>query len=213
MLSAILAISLVTLVLFIPLFLLYTTRWAVDPSTNITIAVLSYRSHYPFPPEIARNIIAIVTGVFNPMAVVIVTVSSILVLVKLGAARTMRKQMTNSRGQTHTGQSETKVTKMLLAVCFLFIILMLPETTGILVNYFVPEFGLRGCYQNTFDLFVRVMSLASCLNSSVNFIAYVSLSAKFRATLYQILKFSAVTTATIPKSQVSATADSYLNDT
>ena len=211
--SAILAISLLTLVLFIPLFLLYTSRWTVDPSTNVTIAVLSYRPNFPFPPEIVRNIIAIVIGVFNPTAVVIVTVSSVLVVVKLGAAMKTRKQMTNSEGQTHADQSETKITKMLLSVCFLFIILMLPETTVNLVNYFVPEFGLRGCYHNTFEIFVRVVSLASCLNSSVNFIAYVSLSAKFRETASQILKCHAVSRTTMSKAGVSTTSVRYLDDT
>ena len=213
MLSAVVAISLVTLVLFIPLFLLYTSHWTVDPSTNATIAVLSYRPNFPFPPEIARNIIAIVIGVFNPMAVVTVTVSSVLVVVRLGAARKMRKQMTNSEGQTQTGQSETKITKMLLSVCILFIILMLPKTTVNLVNYFVPEFGLRRCYHNTFEICVRVVSLASCLNSSINFIVYVSLSAKFRATLHQIPKCSAVGITTVPKAVVSATSVSRLTNT
>ena len=187
MLSAVVSICVAPLVLFIPMFLLYTTRWTVDPATNATIAVLSYRPHYPFPPEVARNIVAIVIGVLMPTSVFIVIVSSVLVVAKLGAARKMRKEMSNSQSETRTGQSEAKITKMLLSVCFLFIILMMPETVGTLVNYILPEFGLGGCYHNTFNFFFRVVSVASCLNSSVNFIAYVSLSARFRATLRQIL--------------------------
>ena len=186
MLSAVVSICVASLVLFIPVFLLYTTRWTVDPATNATIAVLSHRPHYPLT-EVAENISRIVVGVLTPTSAVIVIVSSVLVVAKLGAARKMRKEMSNSQSERRTGQSEAKITKMLLSVCFLFIILMMPETVGTLVDYILPEFGLGGCYHNTYNFFFRVVSVASCLNSSVNFIAYVSLSARFRATLRQIL--------------------------
>ena len=192
MLSAIITIYVTGLVLFIPMFLLYTTRWTVDPSTNTTIAVLSHRPDYPLHPSIPKRIAGSVTAVLKPTAVFIVLISSGLVVVKLGVAKRTRRQMSNSQSQKSAGQSEAKITKMLLSVCFLFIIFMLPETTGTLVNFLVPEFDIKGCYQSTFELFFRFVSLASCLNSSVNFIAYVSLSAKFRATLRHIIRCSAV---------------------
>ena len=192
MLSAIIAIYVVSLVLFMPMLLLYTTRWTVDPSTNATVAVLAFRPNYPFGSDIPIHIIAILTGVLVPVAVVVVIISSVLVVVKLGAASRIRKEMSGSQSERSSGQSETKITKMLLSVCFLFIIFTMPETTGIVVNYFLPEFGPKRCYHNTFSVFIRVMSLLSCLNSSVNFIAYVSLSGKFRTTLRQILRCPAV---------------------
>ena len=188
MLSAIITIYVVTLILFLPRFLLYTTRWTVDPSTNVTIAVLSVRPDYPFHPDVPKQIVAVLTGVLIPTATVIVTVSSVLIIVKLGVARKTRQQMTNSESQKSAGKPEDKITKMLLCICFLFIILMLPEMTGTLVNSFLPEFGPGGCYRNTFILFFRFVSVASSLNSSVNFIAYASLSAKFRTTLRKILR-------------------------
>ena len=183
----IITIYVATLVLFTPMFLLYTTSWTVDPYTNATIAVLSHRPNFLLHPDLPRQVIAIITGVLKPTAVLVVIVSSVVVVVKLGAARRMRKLMADSQRGKITGQSEAKITQMLLSLCILFVVLTLPETTGILVNYFLSEFGLKGCYHNTFDLFFRVMSVGSCLNSSVNFVAYVSLSAKFRRSLSQML--------------------------
>ena len=187
MLSAIITIHVVSLVLYMPLLLLYTIRWTEDPSTNATIPVLSYRPGYPFHPDVPRHIVSIASGVVKPTSVFIVTTSSILVVVKLGVARRVRNKMANSLNESKTGQSEAKITKMLLSICVIFIICMLPETTGALVSYFLPEFGLKGCYQNTFSIFFIVVSVASCFNSSANFLAYASLSAKFRTTLRQIL--------------------------
>ena len=192
MVAAIVTIYVISLVLFIPVFLLYTTNWTVDPTTNVTIAVLSHRPHYPFPPEVPRHIVAVLTAVLQPTSVITVTVSSVLVIVKLGVARKKRKQMSNSQSETSAGQSEAKITKMLLSVCILFIIFTLPETIGTLVSFLLPEFGLKRCYHNTYELYYRTVVVASCLNSSVNFIAYVSLSTKFRTTLGQILPCSTV---------------------
>ena len=187
MLSVVVTIYVVTLVLFMPMFLLFVTRLAVAPSTNATTSGPNSHSHSAIPGDI----LAMTTGILMPTSVFIVIVSSVLVVVKLGAARRTRKQMSNSQNERSASQAEVKITQMLLSVCFLFIILALPETTGTLVNYFLPDFALTRCYHNTFSLFVRVVSVASCLNSSVNFIAYVSLSAKFRATLRQIQQCSA----------------------
>ena len=186
MLTAIVTTYVVSLVLFTPMFLHFTARWTVDPSTNTTIAVLSTRDH-PFHPDVPRRILAIVTGVLLPTDLFVVIVSSVLVVVKLGAARRLRKQMSNSQSERNSGQSEAKITQMLLSICILFIILMVPETAGTLLTYFIPELGPAGCFRNTFNVFFRIVSVLSCLNSSVNFIAYVSLSAKFRTTLLQIL--------------------------
>ena len=215
MLSAIITIYVVSLVLFLPIFLLYTTRWTVDPSTNATTVVLSHRSHYPLHPDVPQHIIAIVTGVLMPLTILIVIVSSVLVVVKLGSARKMRKEMANSQSESRAGQSEAKITRMLLSVCFLFIILALPETIGTLANYFIPEFGPRRCYHNTFIVFYRFVSLASCMNSSVNFVAYVSLSGKFRTTLSQILRCSAVcsTDTSTPSARVSTLSVTHLTST
>ena len=212
MLSAILTIYTAALVLFLPMFLLYTTRWTVDPSTNTTIAVMVYRSNYSFHPDVPKNIIAILTGVLVPTSVFIVMISSVLVVVKLAAAMKTRRQMTNSQSESGAGESEAKITNMVLSVCFLYIALMLPETIVTLVNYALPEFEFRGCYHNTFSVFVRIMSLFSCLNSSVNFIAYVSLSAKFRTTLLQILRCSSIRRAKADTSKpgVSSTSTTRL---
>ena len=214
MLSAIVTIYVVSLVLFMPMLLLYTIRWTEDPSTNATIAVLSYRPGYPINPDVPRQIIGIVSGVVKPTSVFIVTISSILVVVKLRAARRTRNQMANSQTESKTGQSEAKITNMLLSVCVLFIIFMLPETTGLLVNYFLPEFGLRGCYRNTLHLLFRVVSVASCVNSSANFVAYASLSGKFRTTLRQILRCSSLFSTAEDSSNpgASTTSASRLTD-
>ena len=123
-----------------------------------------------------------------PTSVLIVVISSVVMVVKLGRARKMRKEMSTSQSERSTGEAEAKITQMLLSVCCLFIIFTVPETTGTLVNVFLPQFDLRGCYRNTFQLFFQVVSVASCLNASVNSIAYISLSAKFRTTLRQVLR-------------------------
>ena len=191
MLSAVLAIFVATLILFIPLFLMFAATGTGQPATNVTTTMLSNRPHYPFHPDVPKHIIAVVTGVLMPSAFIVVTVSSVLVVVKLGTARMRRKQMSNSQSERTAAQSEASITRMLMCVCFLFIILTLPETTGTLANYAFPEFGHRECYHNTFNVFFRIVTVASCLNSSVNFIAYVSLSAKFKTTLRQIMRWPA----------------------
>ena len=123
--------------------------------------------------------------------------------------------MANSQSESSAGQSEAKITRMLLSVCFLFIILALPETTVTLVNYFIPEFGPKQCYHNTFNVFFRVVSVASCLNSSVNFVAYVSLSGKFRTTLSQTLQCFAIrgTETSTPSTRASTVSVTRLTST
>ena len=214
MLWAVITIYVVTLILFMPMFLVYTTRWAVDPSTNATVPVLSHRPNYPFHPDVPKHILVMLTGIIMPVAVLVVIVSSVLVLVKLAVARKTRQQMASSQSQKHSSQSDTKITQMLLSLCLLFIILTLPNATGAMLNYFVPGFDFEGCYRNTFAVFFRFVSMASCLNSSVNFIAFASLSAKFRAALTDILKCSEVISkdADISASGLSSMADSRLTN-
>ena len=89
----------------------------VHPSVPAVHHKLDCRSHHqrhhrcsvssstftPFPPEVPRHIVAVLTGVLKPTTVTIVTVSTILVIVKLEVARRKRKQMSNSQSQTSAG--------------------------------------------------------------------------------------------------------------
>ena len=78
---------------------------------------------------------------------------------------------------------EAAVTRMLVAVCVVYVVCTLPTVAHASFRYFLPSFDSKGRFRNTFYATVSITHLMASLNASVNFVVYVSVGTKFKETL------------------------------
>nr|KAG5688418.1 hypothetical protein BaRGS_001200 [Batillaria attramentaria] len=184
MLAAIVFTYLIILAGYAPTFFLYTVKWVTDPQTKRATAFFVPVDNYAIDITIPGFITTVLTLIVKPVSILIVVLCSVVTVVKLKQATKVRSQMSESQSQV--SQSEAKITKMLLLLSVIYIICILPDACGALINYFIPDFFLYRKYHNIFVIVYETIFAGSCLNSSANFFAYLWLSSKFRTTLLQV---------------------------
>ena len=177
MLTVILLVYILLLAVYVPSLFLSKVSWRFDPTTNRSTAYLV--ENY----ALASAIPVIVGTVFivKPVSILVVIICSSVSIDRLRKATKKRRAMIEI--QSAASQSETRVTQMLLFLCVTYVVCVFPDVAGAFTAYFVPEFMLYRKHHNLFIVCFDVFFLLSCLNSTVNFFAYLALSTRFRATL------------------------------
>ena len=156
----------------------------VDVETNATmyVAVLSqfYIKNKLFV-DIIYNYILAISIPFISLAVVVVSTSITVLFLRRAFAW---KQ--TSANITASETKETVVTKMLLLVCYVYVVCVTPSVANAFVVQFFEGWLPTGRYSNTFYVYVALMHTLTALNSSVNFFIYYSRGTKFRGTLRKL---------------------------
>ena len=181
MLTVLLLVYILLFGLYAPSLFLYKVGWRFDPATNRTMAYLE--DHFPL-----ASVIRIIVGVIfivKPVSMFVVIICSSISIAQLRKAAKRRRAMRES--QSAASQSETRVTKMLLFLCVTYVVCVFPDVVGAFTVYFVHEFFFFRKYHNIFVVCFEMFFFFSCLNSTVNVFAYLTLSTRFRATLGEMV--------------------------
>ncbi|KAK7492425.1 hypothetical protein BaRGS_00016298, partial [Batillaria attramentaria] len=119
----------------------------------------------------------------KPLGTALVVTCSLITYIQLRRARRTREDMTSKQSTS----SDAKITRMLLFVSAISVLCVTPEIVVAFTNMFVPEFEYFKNFHNLVLLIFSMIFLAWSINSSVNFLIYVVMSSKFRATLIKLI--------------------------
>ncbi|XP_076455768.1 uncharacterized protein LOC143290302 [Babylonia areolata] len=163
-----------------------TVKWRVDPSTNRSIAYSVNTSWFPPDGKIQKYLLYYLGFISQPLFFIVVVVCSVVTVVNLRKTYRKRLQMTGARTEEGDVRSN-KITTMLLCLCVIYTVIFVPRTCAAIIYTLFPEFNLYRKYHNSFFVVYQIFMLtASCVNSAVNFFAYLALSSKFRRDLKEV---------------------------
>lgn len=80
-------------------------------------------------------------------------------------------------------RGQTVLVRMLVVVCFIYMLCTTPVVTLALTRFTVYEFRADGLHRDLFLFTHTVMSFTAMLNSSIHFFVYVTMSSRFRHEL------------------------------
>ncbi|KAK7492450.1 hypothetical protein BaRGS_00016323 [Batillaria attramentaria] len=170
--------------IYVPHFFRWDVSWSKDPGTNRTVVILNTTSfgteHHDWLYVLSRDVILLA---IKPIGTVLVVMCSVITSVQVRRARRARDDMTQSKPTS----SDAKITRMLLFVSVISVSCVIPEIILSFVNIFVPEFDYYKTYHNIYLIGFFTIFLALSVNSSANFLIYVVMSSKFRATLIALI--------------------------
>ncbi|KAA3679942.1 uncharacterized protein DEA37_0014935 [Paragonimus westermani] len=100
----------------------------------------------------------------------------------VSVARTRSSRSRASLPITDRDRMETRMTRLLLAVVFIFIIALLPQAILLFLNGLLGNCFTDNVYNNLGDL----TDLLTIVNSCINFVLYCSMSQQFRTTFLRL---------------------------
>lgn len=156
----------------------------VDVETNATMYVAIFSRFYlenRLLIDIVYNYLLALSIPFISLVVVIISTS--ITVVYLRRAFAWKQQSANV---TAADTVETVVTKMLLIVCYVYVVCVTPSVLSAFLLQFIDGWEPTGPFANTFFAYVALMHTLSALNSSSNFFIYYARGSKFRGTLREL---------------------------
>ncbi|XP_076448433.1 uncharacterized protein LOC143285105 [Babylonia areolata] len=160
----------------------FTVGSKLDENTNTTLytAVLSdfYLQNKVFVDIVYNYLLAIALPFASLVVVIFSTITTVIFLKR---ALSWKQKSANVMDR-----KEAAVTKMLLLVCYVYVICVTPSVVNAFVVQFVEGWIPTGRYSNTFYAYVALMHLLTALNSSLNFFIYYLRGSKFRSTLNKL---------------------------
>ncbi|XP_076448626.1 uncharacterized protein LOC143285253 [Babylonia areolata] len=163
----------------------YTVGTITDSNSNTTRyrAVFSdFYLHNKVFVDIVYNYVLAIAFPFTSLVVVVV--STITTVIFLRRALSWKRKSANV--DDAVDKKEAAVTKMLLLVCYAYVIFVTPSVVNAFVVQFVNGWRPTGRYSNTFYVYVALMRLLTALNSSLNFFIYFFRGSKFRSTIREL---------------------------
>lgn len=161
------------LVLLTPTLRALRYDWKFSSIFNETVAVVEYTQFY-IDNQVFLDFYAWVglNYFFGILGAVVILLCCVAIGVKLFKASVKRELMTSRS----TGY-DVKVVKMLVTVCVIFLAVSIPNF--VLYAYFVPNFIFASKLHELVD---DICAVLYTVNSSANFLVYVTMSAKFART-------------------------------
>ncbi|XP_076434647.1 uncharacterized protein LOC143274659 [Babylonia areolata] len=189
MVWAIVLSYLIPLVFYLPSFLGNSVKWMADPLTNRSIASMVVTSWFPSDGRLDILIPSYLGLVAHPGFFIVVVVSCIITTGNLRQATRKRSRMTLKTIE-EGAMKDNRITVMLLFLCLVYAVLMIPRIFLSVLSQVTAEFAVYKKYHNSAAILYHAFIIpASCLNSTVNFFAYVVLSNRFRVSLKEMLFF------------------------
>ncbi|XP_059164236.1 FMRFamide peptide receptor frpr-18-like [Physella acuta] len=164
---------------------LYTTFWfeldyTTDTRRNLSVGLIRrstfFYEHLP-SVEIIQNILVYSSIIIPP---IFTAVGCIIISIKIQITSTKRRKLTSK------SKNSNRTTRMLLAVCAVYIFTI----TFLSLPIYIPEYASYSLTDeapsNVGKLFYQLVNIVGCINSSTDFIVYILLNKNFRAT-YQVM--------------------------
>ncbi|XP_005106139.1 neuropeptides capa receptor-like [Aplysia californica] len=176
-----------------PLFAIFTYQWVYIPEYNHTLALVESSMFYTENYQQINSYSFIFLNVCGTvLTLVIVLFTGAAISAKLLLTSAQRKTMTSSTAARNSKSSregaDAKALKMIGVICAIFVLIFGPASGWDLYGY-----ALLGGEFYTNSLYVAVQRFFDFLytvNASVNFLIYVSMSGKFRATYKKLFLHS-----------------------
>ncbi|KAK0054359.1 FMRFamide receptor [Biomphalaria pfeifferi] len=169
------------LVLSVPLFNMFAVTSTLDPTTNTTLTTLTFSDFFLFNTDalVFYNLF-VVTNIRGPISLIFIFLSSIATGAKLHQATKKRLKLTSSAQKP---KFDIKAVKMLLMVCLVYLGISVPGFIPILMYYVDQTFYLfEGRTTLIYVASEYMIDFLLIVNSSVNFLIYVTMSRKFSRT-------------------------------
>ncbi|KAI8775490.1 FMRFamide receptor [Biomphalaria glabrata] len=166
-------------------FRMFTVDTFLNLESNRTLYMTKF-SNYVLENLEAINIVNIfvIANVRGPISLAIIASASVAIGYKLHEARMKRLKMTSRKPKA---SFDTKVARMLLVVCLVYLILAFPTMIPTLMYFIDDTFIMyQGRTTTIYTVSEYLVDLLYVMNSAVNFIIYVTMSNKFYKT-YTIL--------------------------
>ncbi|XP_005091705.1 FMRFamide receptor-like [Aplysia californica] len=159
--------------------------WSFNPAFNTTVSSVQFARYYLEMYEGLTNFNILVMGILRgPVSFTAVIACCAVIVHRLRQVSKQRETMSSSSSQQ---QVNVKVTRMLLALCAVYVITNL-ATVSLAVYTFVTSSNLLG---PTLYFMVNMEEMLFALNSSANFFIYIFMSSKFYKTCRSLFCVSA----------------------
>ncbi|BFZ24936.1 hypothetical protein BsWGS_27975 [Bradybaena similaris] len=166
------------IIALIPTFPALTFSWTIHPGYDQTLAVIRYTQFYLDHKEFLDFYAWVgLNNFFCVLSILITSVCCVAIGVKLRQAAVKREAMTSRS----TGY-DVRVVRMLVTICVVFLVVTIPNVA--LFSYFVPNFIFTSVLHELVDNFCAILY---AVNSSVNFVVYVTMSKRFARTYKTLL--------------------------
>lgn len=177
---AIVTIYLVTIILFLPFPFKYKIIHKIERNVSITSVVRNLKLSDQFCKiyGITMNFI------FRFIPILLIFCLNIIIMFNIWSTRKKRKSLSTRNISESQSKEQRKITIMLLVVSFTFLICILPGAINSLFQTTFKGYSRLGKSRNFQQSFSYVTFLLEAINSALNFLIYMALSARF----YEIYK-------------------------
>ncbi|KAL8563739.1 hypothetical protein ACOMHN_063507 [Nucella lapillus] len=166
----------------------YVTVRVTDPVTQASHWVTRLGSFYlrhRLVVDILYNHLLLLAA--TCLSLVVVVAATSLTVYSLRRRLAWRLQM-----DTQGVKRELAVTKMLMVICLMYVLTMTPSVIQRFFRTLVPGYLPSGKYCNTFAVIQTLVHVCEVVNSSLNFVVYITMGSKFRSTLQQLIPIPAL---------------------
>ncbi|XP_070198802.1 lysophosphatidic acid receptor 6-like [Littorina saxatilis] len=172
--------------MFFPFFLIFDHAYEFNLVFNETMPVGVRTEFYRSNAQVLEEYSFVyLTILFRIVPVFLVLVLSVLILLVLKKSRKWSQTVSNGNDSKRLA-SERKITRTLLSVCILFVVTGVPYVLYYMMMALLPGFNFTGRYVNTVAVIYPLVSVMEMINSSANFILYITTSASFYATFRRV---------------------------
>ncbi|KAK7095577.1 galanin receptor 2a-like [Littorina saxatilis] len=172
--------------IFFPCFLIGDYAYVFSSAYNETIPVYVTTQFYQSNAQVLSDYIFVyLTILFRIVPVFLVLVLSVLILLLLKRSRKWSQAVSHSDDSKRMS-SERKITRTLISVCMLFIVTGIPYVVFYIMLGRLPDFNTTGRYRNTVAVTYTLVSILEMMNSSANFLLYITTSTSFYKTFRRV---------------------------
>lgn len=163
----------------------YCTRFAMQPNPNIPNATWLGLTFTEDRPIVDRYSFAI-NNCFLPFtAFTVISVSTIVLVVKLRSKTKWRKKSTAPGKSDSMSVRDQSVSKMVVMISTVFIICYTPVCVIFIGMIVVPKLSIDGTYGNMFGIVFSFAYILESINASFNIFIYYNMSSRYRQIFRQ----------------------------
>ncbi|KAL8623473.1 hypothetical protein ACOMHN_015681 [Nucella lapillus] len=142
---------------YLPLFLVFSVKWRVDPTTNRTVAYRAVSDWFTTDTTMVFNIPNYISLIVMPLSLVVVVVCCTITILHLRRASRHRRKMVASAKEGEGDSEVNRITRMLLVLCVVYVICILPRVCVDLTYNILPGFFHYQKYHNSFIVFNKAV--------------------------------------------------------
>ncbi|KAI8775491.1 FMRFamide receptor [Biomphalaria glabrata] len=175
------------LILMSPFAQIFAVDTFLNSESNKTFYMITFSAFLVDNWEVINIInVFVLANIRGPVSFSIIALASVAIGYKLHEARVKRQEMTSWKSKA---SFDTKVARMLLVVCLVYLALAFPSNIPTLMYFIDDTFVMyQGRTTSMFTVSEYLVDLLYVVNSAVNFLIYVTMSRKFHRTYKSLVR-------------------------